>query len=80
MGSLDEHKGSVFSLTLLENGYVASGGGDGRIRVWDLNERKLKLAIENQNDVEAMVLLENGCLASGSTDRTIKIWDLNKLL
>jgi WD40 repeat protein len=35
------HEGPVFALTSLNNGWMASGGGDGRLQIWDVASQKI---------------------------------------
>ena len=63
-------------IILLENGDLVSGSQDTTIKVWNVNEGRVKKTLTGHTDnVCALELLNNGDLVSGSSDKTIKIWD-----
>ncbi len=69
------HTDSVISLESLENGYLASGSIDSTIKIWDIENGKLKFTLNESNgghhdNVETLVVLENGYLAT--VDRLIE--------
>ena len=56
---------------------LASGGEDGKVRVWDLNTRKCISVLDSHVSVirELDYSPEENALVSGSRDKTIIIWD-----
>jgi WD40 repeat protein len=75
---LENHKGSVLSLALLNDDYFAScgGSGDGTINIWNLTTLDCTQSFSNQTSCYCLLKLQNGNLASGSvSDRNISIWD-----
>jgi WD40 repeat protein len=75
---VEGHNGPVISLAFAPNGpWLASGGDDKTIRLWDLNQRK-EIAIlgGHQGPVMTLAFSSDGqTLASGSGDKTLRIWD-----
>ena len=57
--------------------HLASGGEDGRIRVWDLEQRKAVASLDSHVSVVRAFDYARGMnmLASASRDRTIILWD-----
>ena len=78
--TLEGHDGTIRALTLLKNGYLASGCYDKTIKIWNYKENKERSLVDTLEEHEGIVLalnvLENGFLVSGSADGTIKIWDV----
>ena len=69
--------GSVNALCLLADGRLASGSGDGTIRLWDAATGAETARLEGHaGAVNALCLLTDGRLASGSRDGTIRLWDM----
>ena len=67
---------SVGALLTLPDGRLASGCGDGTIRLWDPATGACKAVFEgHQGWVMALAVLGDGRLASGSYDKTIRLWD-----
>ena len=58
---------------------LANGGGDGTIRLWDLQTGELKKTFKGHTSaVYVLVFSPDGqTLASGSADESIKLWNLN---
>ncbi|MGW8181731.1 MAG: WD40 repeat domain-containing protein, partial [bacterium] len=56
---------------------IAVGGGDGRIRVWEAENRKVRLKLDGHKGlVEALTFsLDGRLIASGSADSTVRIWE-----
>ena len=73
---LEGHTDNVYSLTLLSNGWLASGSEDKTIKIWNLAERKKIGTLEgHQDSVASLKTLKYGNLVSYSLDDTIKIWN-----
>jgi WD40 repeat protein len=62
-----------------EGGIIASGGGDGTVRLWDLSGNSIGHPFRGHNgEVTAVAFSPDGKkIASGSWDRTIRLWDLD---
>lgn len=58
--------------------WLASGGADNSIRIWDLTSGlELRALTGHQNWIKSVAVSPNGeLLASGSNDRTVKIWNI----
>ncbi len=58
--------------------WLASGGADNSIRIWDLTSGlELRALTGHQNWIKSVAVSSNGeLLASGSNDRTVKIWNV----
>jgi general transcriptional corepressor TUP1 len=59
--------------------YLATGGEDRVVRIWDIGRRKIKNAfIGHENDIYSLEFSRDGTtLASGSGDRTVRLWDMD---
>jgi len=69
---------TVFTLTTLPNGNLASSSGDSTIKIWNPNTGSLVYTLTGHtSDVLTSVILPNGNLASSSADNTVKIWNPN---
>jgi WD40 repeat protein len=57
---------------------LASGSGDGTVRLWDIAMRSKVATLEGHRwSVESLVFSwDGGTLASGSRDRTVRLWDV----
>lgn len=67
---------AVGALVTLPDGRLASGCGDGTIRLWDPASGACSAVFEGHQDwVNALAVLGDGRLASGSNDNTIRLWD-----
>lgn len=77
---IDGHGGTVESLVLFSGDrLLASAGGDGSVRVWELSSRR-ELTVAgsgHQAPVSSVAFLDDGqLLASGSLDKTVKVWEV----
>lgn len=58
--------------------YLATGAEDKLIRVWDIENRRIKHTFAgHEQDIYSLDFSRNGrSIASGSGDRTVRVWDL----
>lgn len=61
------------------NSFLATGGNDGSIMLWDVANTRLISALFGHSDVVRALGFspDNKILASGSSDGTIRLWDIN---
>jgi len=72
------HAGEVNALALLPNGLLASGGGDGAVRIWEVDtSREVRVLEGHRGWVRALAALPEGLLASGGADGTVRIWNVD---
>jgi len=71
------HEGAAYCVCTLNNRRVATGGQDGKIKIWDLESRDcVRVLDEHTAHVHAICAFRDGTrIASGSRDGTVKIWD-----
>lgn len=71
------HNGYVSTITISPDGSLcASGGKDGVIMLWDLNEDKHLYSLEAGDLINALVFSPNRYWLCAATSTGIKIWDL----
>jgi len=67
----------VMCMTVLPNGWLASGFGKGVITFWDIEKGEpVQTFNAYVKEVKSLTVLPNGCLVSGSSDGHITIWNL----
>ena len=79
MYALAGHPGVVSALTWVPSGdLVVSGGGDGRLRWWDVQSGEcVRVQEAHQGTVQALKVSPDGSLlASCGEDGSIALWDL----
>jgi len=77
LNDLAGHTGYVNSVTVSPDGSLcASGGKDGTIRLWDLNEGKHLFSLDANDEVNALVFSPTRYWLCAGTMNAIKIWDL----
>jgi WD40 repeat protein len=59
--------------------WLASGGADNTIRLWDVDSgHELRALIGHKNWIKSLAVSRNGeLLASGSNDRTVRVWNVS---
>lgn len=74
---LEGHENAVQALTADASGHwLASGGADKTVRLWNIDTRQPKLILRNHSDfVSALAFSPDGSqVAAGSVDGAVKIW------
>ena len=56
---------------------LASGPGDGTVRLWDVATRQHIASLPHGDRVFSVSFSRTGILASGGADRTVKLWDVD---
>jgi WD40 repeat protein len=76
-GGLGPHRGTVWSVTALGDGRLASASHDKTVRVWDPNTGECLRVLEGHADrVNCVTALGDGRLASASGDKTVRVWTI----
>ena len=76
MGTFVGHKGPIRSLCAISNKILASGSMDANIKIWDIEERIIKITTlsGHRSTVTALCYVREGQLVSGSWDNSLIIW------
>jgi len=74
------HDDILSTICVLNNGLIATGSDDNKIKIWKKEENKTELQLiatltDHLGDVNTLIVLKNNSLVSGSQDGTIKIWN-----
>ena len=78
LNTLIGHDSWIYALTLLPNGFLASGSRDGKIIIWNVNETSpLYTLLGHSFGIRDLIVINNEYLASCSDDKTIKLWSLS---
>ncbi len=78
INTLTGHSNGVWALSLLPNGFIASGSSDLTIKIWDITQTYPLYTLTGHSDViRALTVINNEYLASCSGDQTIKLWSLS---
>ena len=74
---LSGHKGYINCITVSPDGSLcASGGKDGVVMLWDLQEEKHLYSLESGDIINSLCFSPNRYWLSASTQTGIKVWDL----
>ncbi len=75
--NLAGHSGYVNTVTVSPDGSLcASGGKDGTVKLWDLNEGKHLYSLDAGDTVNTLVFSPTRYWLCAATDSAIRIWDL----
>jgi len=75
--NLPGHTGYVNAVTISPDGSLcASGGKDGTVRLWDLNEGKHLYSLEGGDIINALTFSPTRYWLCAATQSSLKIWDL----
>jgi len=75
--TLTGHTGYLNTVTISPDGTLcASGGKDGTVNLWDLQEGKNLYSLDAQSVINALCFSPNRYWLCAATDDCIKIWDL----
>ena len=76
IATLEGHTDRVRSVSFSLDGTLATGSGDGTIRLWDVAARQNITTLRHGDRVLSVSFSPDGTLASGSEDGTVKLWDV----
>ena len=68
------HGSLVYSLAVLADGRLASGGGDGKIKLWPKDGIGEPVVLSQGSRVLSLAVLTDGRLASAGEDGNIRLW------
>src|SRR4051794_31367436 len=68
------YRGQPVEAPQLADGRLASGGGDGQIKIWPKDGRGEPVVLAHGRSVGSLAVLPGGRLASASLDGLIKLW------
>ncbi len=80
LATLTGHKGGAFSLALSPRWRrVASGGGDGAVRIWNVANKKQKTMLAGHGGTVLAVAWspDGATLASGGADKSARLWNVS---
>lgn len=78
VGALSGHTATVRSIAVAEDGrWLVSGGEDGTVRVWDIEELAEKRLFDIETSVAAVAVVANRYIVAGGDDGLIRVWDLD---
>lgn len=73
------HQGAVNAVAYLEAGLLASGGDDGRLRLWDTRRRESAGSLHEEPGEPVLALAvhrQGGRLASAAASGVVRVWNL----
>ncbi len=77
IATLYGHDNSIWSLVVLQNGYIVSGSQDKTMKIWNVEKKEAITTLSGHNHwIQSLTVLQNDYSVSGSYDTTIKICDV----
>ena len=78
------HEDYIYSLVVLPNGYLASGSGDSKIKIWnafddDFDNLIRTIRTGNNSSITSLAVLKNGSFLASGCFKEILIWDIRDL-
>jgi WD40 repeat protein len=74
--TLSGHSCNVYSIEMLSEQFMASGGHDGRVIIWDLSSYSIKYNLTGHtSQVNCIKRLSSNLMASGDDNGLIIVWD-----
>ena len=75
LGTLQGHKGAIYSLLELLDGRVASGSSDWTIKIWNIKDKScIQTLLGHKSPILCLAQFNDGRLISGEADKLIYIW------
>ena len=75
IGTLEGHRGPIYSLLELLDGRIASGSTDWTIKIWNLKDKTcMQTLLGHKSTVFSLAQMNDGRLISGEADKLIYIW------
>jgi WD40 repeat protein len=79
LNKLAEHKSDVNHIILLEDGRIASSSNDNTILIYNKDNNKIELKIENEDTIFYIIQAVNGYIIASETTGSILIYKLTSL-
>ena len=75
------HKGPVFDMCFVSYRELATGGGDSKVIIWNIETLKKNVLIGHQQSIFCLAYSNNisSFLVSGSKDKTIRLWNITDI-
>ncbi|MBU0655912.1 MAG: AAA family ATPase [Gammaproteobacteria bacterium] len=73
---LTDHNANIEALTFNGGSQLASGSGEGRVKLWDMQTGELKQTLKAGSELLSMSFNREGQLVTGGGDGTVEFWDI----
>lgn len=73
----DGHSGPIQALSFSSSGYMITGGMDSKIKIWDINQRKIITTILSKGPIITADFASMGQVIAGGSERSTKIVSLS---
>jgi WD40 repeat protein len=77
MKKMVAHNGIVRTVLTLNERLIASGGEDGKVKIWNTESDRCLQDLQHENFVQSLGLTSDKKLLSASYDGTIRLWNLS---
>jgi hypothetical protein len=74
---INAHQGIVRTILQINKNFLASGGEDNKVKIWNIETEECIVELEHQNFVQSLLLTNKNTLLSASYDGTIREWALD---